>query len=267
MATEKLKDTLYQYYSTSTGYLHSLNDKDPDYFNDYARLVREFVKEKSSIILDLGCGPGISTKLIKQYYPNTFGSDISFLFLKEGHVNSNYASDAHQSPIKDGIVNAVCSFEFIEHVYDAEKVLSEMIRVTKKNGLIIIMSPNLYSPLIPIRAFLNYLRKKNGETPWTPTFFSTFTRFFGNCFMLVKKKFSKKYNFYYRTPDLTKIADQGGDYDSVFMSNPVDIVKYLKDNGFLLLSVSVGRSRVGKIISKYFPSCATGMAIVAQKIN
>ncbi len=267
MAAEELKDSLYQYYSTSTGYLQSLNDKQQDYFHDYVRLVRKFVKEEKSIILDLGCGPGISTKLIKQIYPNSFGSDVSFLFLKEGQVNSNYAADAHYSPVKDEKVDAVCSFEFIEHVYDAEKVLSEMIRVTKKRGKIIIMSPNLYSPLIPLRAFYNYLRGKNGETPWTPTFFSIFSRFFGNCFMLLKKKCQKRYDFRSRTPELSGKADKGGDYDSVFMSNPIDIVKFLKEKGFLILSVSVGRSRVGKIISKYFPSCATGMAIVAQKIN
>lgn len=256
---------LYSYYSDSKNYQALLQDKGPDYFKDYVQLAGSYIKDKRSRVLDIGCGSALSTQLLRAAFPNTCGTDVSFLFLQLYKNNLNFVGDAHQLPVQDKTMDAVCSFEFIEHVNNAEQVLSEMIRITKSGGLVIIMSPNLYSPLIPLRSLLQYCRGKIEPSPWTPTFWSIFPLLVKNCYVIIKKKLQKQAHFDYRHPDLSGNADLGGDFDSVYLSNSVDIIKFLKSKNLRILNISVGRSRIGRFISRHLPSLASGMAIVALR--
>ncbi|HNT66314.1 MAG TPA: class I SAM-dependent methyltransferase [bacterium] len=264
MDKKELRNQLSDYYSTSTGYLAGLQEKGPTYFRHYMEMVSNLAKEES-MILDLGCGPGISTRLLKSRFGNTFGADLSFLFVQSDGDGDKIVCDAHDLPVSDNSLDLIASFEFIEHICDAEKVLDEMVRTVKPDGKILIMSPNLYSPLIPVKALLSYLHGQKRSSPWTSTFFSIFSRFFYNLSMIVVRKADPNPRFRYRTPDLSPWADQGGDFDSVFMANPLDISKYLRRRGCRILSTSIGQSRAGKLISRYLPSFATGMVIIAEK--
>ncbi|MBN1542869.1 class I SAM-dependent methyltransferase, partial [candidate division KSB1 bacterium] len=170
---------LFDYYSSSKGYLAGLQEKEQDYFRHYAEIVGQNVPS-SGIVVDLGCGTGLSTRLLRKRNARTFGADISFLFLAATGDRNNFACDAQNLPLRDGSVDLVGAFEFIEHVVDAEKVMGEMLRITKPGGRILIMSPNLYSPLIPLKSLGRYIRGERNFSPWTPTFFSVFTLFFRN---------------------------------------------------------------------------------------
>ncbi|HPG41020.1 MAG TPA: class I SAM-dependent methyltransferase [bacterium] len=262
---QNISAELYSYYSDSKNYQALLQGKGPDYFADYVQLVGSYIKDKRSRVLDVGCGSALSTQLLRSAFPNTCGTDVSLLFLQLNKSDLNFVGDAHRLPVQDKTMDAVCSFEFIEHVNNAEQVLSEMIRITKSGGLVIIMSPNLFSPLIPLRSLMQYCRGKKEPSPWTPTFWSIFPLLVKNCYMIIKKKLQKQAHFEYRRPDLSDNADLGGDFDSVYLSNPVDISKFLKSKNLRILNISVGRSRVGRFLSRFMPSFASGMAIVAQK--
>ena len=92
-------------------------------------------------ILDVGCASGWFLYQLKKRYPKAkcFGVDI----YKEGvmYGRKKYpkltlkVADAHALPFKAGMFDLVVCTEVLEHVEKPSKVLLEMQRVLKKNGL------------------------------------------------------------------------------------------------------------------------------------
>lgn len=58
--------------------------------------------------------------------------------------NPTVVADAHALPFKDGIFDAVIARAVMEHVENEHKVLSEVYRVLKPNGLFIFSAPFIY---------------------------------------------------------------------------------------------------------------------------
>ncbi len=64
--------------------------------------------------------------------------------LKERHITcKDYFIDAFPLPFDDNQFDFVISYETIEHISDYKNFFSELIRVTKKNGIIILTCPNI----------------------------------------------------------------------------------------------------------------------------
>ena len=101
------------------------------------------------MVLDIACGSGFGTHLIAQK-KNTrvIGCDISEQTLAECKNNYSHLgltfqyADGTTLPFQDEYFDALISFETIEHTPDYIKMLNEFNRVTKKNGLILLSTPN-----------------------------------------------------------------------------------------------------------------------------
>jgi SAM-dependent methyltransferase len=267
MKEKDVHSELYDYYAHSDGYLSHLKRKTAVCFQDYVQLIRSFIKESDSNVLDIGIGTGESTRLIQSSFRHTYGTDISALFLKSSNNSHHcfFVADAYNLPIRSEFFDVVCSFEFIEHVNDVPKLLDEMIRIMIKNGTLVIMSPSLLSPIRPVKDILLYLIGKQTVTPWSLTFSHTIRWLFVCLFENIKKVVLSDPIFVYRNPELSERADNGGDYDSVYLSHPLDIVKYLRLKGMNIKLKCIGRSKSGKFIASYFPYFAMSMAIIAKK--
>lgn len=102
-----------------------------------------------SRILDIACGSGFGSYLFAEKGHNVIAADLSeetILQCKKDfqHPQLNYVvADATKLPFPDEHFDAVVSFETIEHTTQYTEVLSEFKRVTKRNGLILISTPNI----------------------------------------------------------------------------------------------------------------------------
>ena len=81
-----------------------------------------------------------------------YGVDISRLGLKRARRFSGIRlvqADLENLPYLDQSFEASYTAYVIEHVQNPERVLNEMIRVTRRDGYVMIIAPNYGSPLFP----------------------------------------------------------------------------------------------------------------------
>lgn len=97
-------------------------------------IVKKFSKGK---ILEVGCGTGHVQSRLK----NVVGIDITLSMLKKNRNNA-VCADAHSIPFKDEAFDAVYSIDVLEHVQNPGKMIGECRRVLKKDGIIILITPN-----------------------------------------------------------------------------------------------------------------------------
>lgn len=115
--------------------------------NVFNKLIEPRHNEK---ILDLGCGYGVYTKLIKNKSFFTIGADI----LSE-HINiakytypeiDFFKMDGTKLAFKDNIFDIVYMIETMEHVLEEASLLREICRILKSGGYLILSVPNKLFP-------------------------------------------------------------------------------------------------------------------------
>jgi 2-polyprenyl-3-methyl-5-hydroxy-6-metoxy-1,4-benzoquinol methylase len=100
-------------------------------------------------ILDIACGSGYGSQLLAKAAKKVYGVDVSEQSID--YARQNFASNnieykvgnAVDIPMADGSVDAVVSFETIEHVKNYRKFLDETRRVLRNGGLFIVSTPNV----------------------------------------------------------------------------------------------------------------------------
>lgn len=130
----------------------------------------EDYKPKSAKILDLGCGIGLTMSILAQEYKNCVGCDVNrhsilatkSLLGKVGLKNKVVMYDGKKLPFLANSFDVVTSLEVIEHADDPKTMLSEIARVLKKDGILIITTANKWWPYEPHfkLLFLSYLPTK-----------------------------------------------------------------------------------------------------------
>ena len=99
-------------------------------------------------VLDAGCGAGYGTELLNQAgAANVVGVDVSeaALTLARAAVSDGVTcepGDVAALSYPDDSFDVVVCFEVIEHVEDPERVLDELRRVLRPDGLLLLSSPN-----------------------------------------------------------------------------------------------------------------------------
>lgn len=133
-------------------YLDKLNELNPDYYSKYINFIENFLKNKKSRFLDVGCGNGqVLGELKGRGFSNGYGIDISKLFIKEAKKKGlNVLSyNGKKFPFKDSHFNLIGSFNVLEHTENPEAFLNEQLLKLKKDGVLIVACPNFLSFLIP----------------------------------------------------------------------------------------------------------------------
>ena len=115
-------------------------------------LARNFCRGKD--VLDIASGEGYGSALLSQVATSVVGVDVSAEAFE--HAAVNYGSDrlrflqgdAHAIPLGDNSVEIVVSFETIEHFNGHDRFLSEIKRVLRPGGTLIVSTPDRdnYSP-------------------------------------------------------------------------------------------------------------------------
>jgi len=257
---------LKNFYQKSSRYREKLKSCPNEYFEDYIQMVTHFLP-RGKAFADLGCGTGQSSSLLSKHYQIT-GVDISPLFLKEAQKKfpqiDFIKGNILQLPFRDNSFDGVGCFNVLEHIPAPQKAAAEIIRITKKGGLIFICCPNLLSPKYFIdafrqnkRTFLGKMNKKDLAIKIVSTFFT-----------LTAKKFGLKPKIIVHTPNL---KDSFPDTDAVWLTNPIDVRNMFIENKAKILSYQeisyFNKPKLTKIASKLLPAYAGIVRLVAQKNN
>jgi ubiquinone/menaquinone biosynthesis C-methylase UbiE len=114
--------------------------------NDHPSLKVLTARYRGKQILEVACGEG--TKLSQLEAKRRVGLDISKLAIKQAAQKLDLAvvGNAESLPFKNGEFDAVLSFFSLEHFEHPETVLLEMIRVIKKGGEVVVLTPNFGAP-------------------------------------------------------------------------------------------------------------------------
>ena len=114
-------------------------------FKEYLDLLGMKPKDK---VLDVGCGKGIFlARTRKTYKVKGVGVDFSSKSIARAKKWSKtnlvfQVADATKLPFDDQTFDYVLSFDTLEHIQDQEKALSEMVRVLKGKGKLLIYTLN-----------------------------------------------------------------------------------------------------------------------------
>lgn len=106
------------------------------------------LEEGKLVVLDAGCNTGVVSKKIIDKGHEVYGIDVSGIALekaREKGVKTFKSSLQEKLPYKDSFFDMVFSSSVIEHLYDPEFFLRECNRVLKKDGRILLFTPNLAS--------------------------------------------------------------------------------------------------------------------------
>lgn len=118
-----------------------------EHFNRYFFAINQF-KLSDKIVLDLASGEGYGTDLLARYSRFVFGIDNSQEAI--GHAKSKYTrqninfllGSADNIPLANNSIDVCVSFETIEHHEEHKEMIHEIKRVLKKDGYLIISSPD-----------------------------------------------------------------------------------------------------------------------------
>jgi len=125
-----------------------------DHLHRYA-VAGNFITDK--IVLDIACGEGYGTNLMSLTARFVYGVDIDNVTIKKANLKYKKANiefkqgNAAAIPMPDSSVDVIVSYETIEHHDHHEEMMSEIKRVLKQDGVLIISTPDK----------LNYSDKRN----------------------------------------------------------------------------------------------------------
>ncbi len=116
-----------------------------EHFHRYA-MVLELAREKD--VLDIACGEGYGTAALALVARSAVGVDRDAESVR--HAAARYMAmnvgfrtgDCTQIPAGDASFDLAVSFETIEHLNEQERMLGELKRVLRPNGVLVISSPN-----------------------------------------------------------------------------------------------------------------------------
>lgn len=109
---------------------------------------KKIISNKDLVVVDIASGEGYGTYILSKEAKFAYGIDISedaINFAKEKYIKNNLEyklGNCSNIPLQDKSVDVVVSFETIEHHDKHEEMLSEIKRILKDDGILIISSPD-----------------------------------------------------------------------------------------------------------------------------
>jgi len=107
---------------------------------------------KGELILDAGSGTGIFTEEFIARGAGVVGLDISFAMLRRAAernatlASRGVAADMAHLPFGDNAFDKTVSVTAIEFIADAKRAVTELFRVTKRGGIVVVATLNSLSP-------------------------------------------------------------------------------------------------------------------------
>ena len=149
--------------------------KRADKRKEVSDIIKIIQAQPNENILDVGSGVGTLVFHLAKERANCIGVDYSFVSIKVAEkLISRYkvagrtrfvCADATKLPFCSLVFDKIVSADFIEHINSTQKkkVISEMYRVLRPNGIIVITTPNRYHVQLGVwfRRIKAFLKGKN----------------------------------------------------------------------------------------------------------
>src|SRR3989338_2944979 len=90
---------------------------------------------------DLGCGNGERTLLFDNFGRSVTGIDYQDYRIKQARKFKFLKRDIFKNKLKSELFDLILSFDVIEHLEEPDKLLLEIHRLIKKDGIIILSTP------------------------------------------------------------------------------------------------------------------------------
>ncbi len=156
-----------------------------EHLHRYA-FARELARGKD--VLDVACGEGYGANLLSGVASTVVGVDIEPGVI--AHASNRYGNKVTFSvgsctnlPLPDSSIDVVVSFETLEHIADHEKMLSEVKRVLRPDGTLILSTPDkLNYTIIPKYQNLYHVKEL-----FKAEFQSLLDRFFAHIYLFEQK--------------------------------------------------------------------------------
>ena len=132
---------------------------------------RKYIQEKC--VLDYGCGSGYGSALIANDCKQIICIDIAsdaIAYAKDHYQAHNLSyetvkpADEASLPFTGAIFDTVLSFQVIEHIGDVQPYLSEIHRVLKPGGVLVLSTPDRTGRLFPFQKPWNMWHIKEYST-------------------------------------------------------------------------------------------------------
>jgi SAM-dependent methyltransferase len=116
------------------------------YVQNQIRLIRRYVNlAPQTRLLEIGCGNGYFTFYLDRIV-DVFGMDVSDRMLRLNPVKKTARMDASDLKFGDNSFDVVFCHEALHHAGDAEQIVREMARVTRRH--VVIVEPNRRNPIM-----------------------------------------------------------------------------------------------------------------------
>jgi len=106
-------------------------------------LLDNYLNNSRPTILDIGCGTGIVAKELEKY-GTVYGVDKSRIavdYCRKRGLDNIIESNAVSLPFEDAAFDLILCLDVLEHISNEEDAVSEILRVLKKDGLVIVNVP------------------------------------------------------------------------------------------------------------------------------
>ena len=255
-----MSSDLTDYYRGSAEYRAMLAEQDEATFAQYLSYFRRWARPGDRV-LDVGCGVGTSTHMLREAGFEALGTDTSAHFLPEGE-GFFVADFARGTDLPGGSFAAAGALNVIEHVADPRAFLDELVRVVRPGGLVVICSPNLTSPLVGARILVDLARRR---TPYLGigrpgAALALLARNLGRSAAAARGR-----DAFAPRADTLASGVIGYDADAIYWSNAAEVRRHLERHGCAMVSYQgEGRTLAARVIARLAPSFAGQLAVVAR---
>lgn len=130
----------------------------PYMFHEVKSAIERYYRNDFKAVGDIGCNIGGYSQLLTDYFPRVYGIDTSFETIYYANLNDRHkampsgpvkpdfiVSEAEITPFLSSYLDMALCLNIIDIVPDPIKIIEELSRIMKKNGIVILTTPFLES--------------------------------------------------------------------------------------------------------------------------